>query len=99
MYILFLVAFMLREVILTLIMFWEIAKTNELSIELTEAIGRNDNQLIDFDSEKQMLLFMNVFSKPVTFPLAGMTLTRKDIIFRIILWSIGILIGVVQQHM
>jgi hypothetical protein len=94
----FVIAYMLREIIFTIVVFWEIAKINELSIELTEAIGQNCN-LDDFDVEKQTRLFLNTFSKLILFPLAGMTLTRKDIIFRLILWVTSVLIGVVQQNM
>jgi hypothetical protein len=94
---LFILAFMIREVIFTVVVFWEIAKVNELSIQLTEEIGHY-RELSNDDTEKQMKLFMNAFSKPITFPLAGMVLTRKDIIFRLILWAIALLTGIIQQH-
>jgi hypothetical protein len=84
-----------REFSYAFMCFWEVAKVNELSDGLTAKLGKFiDEEEGDEEEEsleasvRKLKLFANAQSQPISFPIAGMRLTRKDVLFRLGLWLI-----------
>jgi hypothetical protein len=48
-------------------------------------------------SSTQVKLYVIASADPISFPLAGMKLTRRDITFRFIVWLVGLFIGIAKQ--
>jgi hypothetical protein len=91
------VATMSREVIFAVIGFWFVALVNEKSHELTKKLSKSV-LVNDIESSVSQLKVLGVASAdPISFPLAGMKLTRRDIIFRFLIWLIGLFIGIARQ--
>jgi hypothetical protein len=96
-------AFWLREVIVVSIAFWKVAQVNEASEVLIREISKSIEDISVVDSmessqlQEQLQLLSSVSGNPITYPLVGMRLTRKEVSFRLVLWLIGVVIGLLQQ--
>jgi hypothetical protein len=90
---------MSREVIYAVIGFWFVALVNEKSHELTKKLSKRV-LVIDIDSSVNHLkVYVIANADPISFPLAGMKLTRKDITFRFLIWLTGLFIGIARQKL
>ena len=95
-----LIAGMSREILYVLIGFWYVALVNEKSLELRMKLSEKvlQTKSDDIEGKGHLVTVLAVTNaNPISFPLAGMVLTRKDIIFRFILWLIGLFIGIARQ--
>jgi hypothetical protein len=88
---------MSREVIYAVVGFWFVALVNEKPHELTKKLSKrvlvNDIE----SSVSQLKVYVIANADPISFPLAGMKLTRRDIYFRFMIWLVGIFIGIAKQ--
>lgn len=90
-------AMLLREMIYVAVGFWYVAIVNEKADNLTRSIG--SMQTSD-DPEKRILkheLYICANSKPISFTLSGMRLKRKDVIFRLSVWLLGFVLGLLKE--
>jgi hypothetical protein len=88
---------MSREILFAFIGFWCVALMNEKSHELTKKLSKK--VLVgDMDSSLNLVKLLGVAcADPISFPLAGMKLTRRDITFRFLVWLTGLLVGIARQ--
>jgi hypothetical protein len=77
-----------------------IEENNNSSSLLLNERNNNNNDLMMNEKDREfhrMTLYTNALSDPISFPLAGMRLTRKDILIRFSLWVSALIIGLIQQ--
>jgi hypothetical protein len=92
-----------REVILAFVAFWNIALVNEkydeLILDLEQYISATFDPTCSAcpDSERCWLM-TSLQSSPITFPIMGLTLRRKGVIFQFSLWIFGILLSAATKH-
>jgi hypothetical protein len=104
-YLLIPVAVIMKEVIYCVFGFWCVANVNEKAQKLIKRAGSSttsNKKNLSRDMEKRMLrmeLFGLLYAKPISFPLAGMVLTRKDVIIRTSIWSLGFAIGLLKEKL
>jgi hypothetical protein len=91
------IAAMSREILFAVVGFWFVALVNEKSHELTKKLSKK--VLVgDMDSSLNQLKVLGIAcADPISFPLAGMKLTRRDITFRLLVWLTGLLVGIARQ--
>jgi hypothetical protein len=98
-YIFVIIAMMSREVIYAVVGFWFVALVNEKSHELTKKLSKKV-LVSDIESSVHHLkVFAIASADPISFPLAGMKLTRRDITFRFLIWLTGLFIGIARQKL
>lgn len=98
-FIILLIASMSKEVLYTLIGFWYVALVNEKVIELTRHISLNAANIDDPErSLNNLKLFSISVTDPISFPLATMVFTRRDVWNRFLIWLVGIFIGISRQQ-
>jgi hypothetical protein len=90
---------MLREVIYAVAGFWFVALVNEKSHELTKKLSKSVLVSDIGSSVHQLKVFVIASGDPISFPLAGMKLTRRDITFRFLIWLTGLFIGIARQKL
>jgi hypothetical protein len=91
-------AILSREIVYALVGFYVVSHTNEKSVEITKKIAKQ--VLLESNTESsvaQLKVFAMAFTDPISFPLAGMTLVKKDIVFRSLIWLTGLFIGLARQ--
>jgi hypothetical protein len=92
-----LLAGMSREILFAVIGFWFVALVNEKSNELTKKLSTRV-LTSDIDSSVgQLKVYVTANADPISFRLAGMKLTRRDITFRFLIWLTGLFIGIARQ--
>jgi hypothetical protein len=88
---------MSREILYAIIGFWYAALVNEKSHDLTKKLSKTVVMSDIESSVNQVKVYIIASADPISFPLAGMKLTRRDIIFRFLVWLTGLFIGIVRQ--
>jgi hypothetical protein len=68
-------------------------KSHQLTKKLSKRVLVNDIE----SSVSQLKVLGIACADPISFPLAGMKVTRRDIIFRFLIWLIGLCIGIAKQ--
>jgi hypothetical protein len=72
---------------------------NEKSHELTKKLSKSV-LVSDIESSVNQLKVLGIAcADPISFPLAGMKLTRRDITFRFLIWLTGLFIGIARQKL
>jgi hypothetical protein len=95
----YIIAAMSREVIYAVIGFWFVALVNEKSQELTKKLSKRVLVNAIESSVSQLKVYVIANADPISFPLAGMKLTRRDITFRFLIWLTGLFIGIARQNL
>jgi hypothetical protein len=95
----YIIAAMSREVIYAVIGFWFVALVNEKSQELTKKLSKRVLVNAIESSVSQLKVYVIANADPISFPLVGMKLTRRDITFRFLIWLTGLFIGIARQNL
>jgi hypothetical protein len=91
------IASMSREILYAVVGFWFVALVNEKSQEFTKKLSKKVLVGDPDSSANQVKVYIIASADPISFPLAGMKLTRRDIIFRFLVWLTGLFIGIARQ--
>lgn len=89
-----------REVVIAFVAFWYVALVNEKYDKLIHDVEAYISTNCFAESVKTELcwLLLSLQSNPLTISLMGMTLRRKDVLFRFSLWLFGILLSIATKH-
>lgn len=99
------VCFLFKEVIVAVVGLVHVALVNEAYHSVIGALG--DRMFQHCCSEKGSqsaehklqlcLTFQNLQAKPITFPLSGMVLTRREVAFRFGMWLFGVILSTAKK--
>jgi hypothetical protein len=100
--------YLLREVILCGVGLWYAARVNESYDSLLEALSHHIfRQLNEHDGLERgtsptgasAIILCCLQASPIAYPVAGMTLRRKDVVFRFGLWLFGIVLSILSKNL
>jgi hypothetical protein len=90
-----------REVVLSVVVLWHASYVNEEYDYLIKCLGKELKGLMLQPHGEQMIrtssILLSLHSNPLTISIAGMTVRRKDVLFRFSLWLIGILLALAKE--
>jgi hypothetical protein len=93
--------YLLREVILCVVGLLYAARVNEsydaLVLALAHDIFRRGLEAGNTETTSTILSCLH--ASPITYPVVGMTLRRRDIVFRFGLWLIGVVLSILSQKL
>jgi hypothetical protein len=99
-FVLYVVSFMLREVIVAAIGLYNVALVNEEYDRLVYRVGIASQAANSLSAEKKLdncVMLNLIIACPIHFPIVGMTLRRKDVLLRFSIWLFGILLSTAGQ--
>jgi hypothetical protein len=93
------IGFLMREVVIAIVGLWSVALVNEEYDKLVFAAGSIAHEATGSNKHLDNSLVLNLLTCPINFPLAGMTLRRKELLLRFSIWLFGILLSVATKSL
>jgi hypothetical protein len=92
-----------REIVIAVVLLYYAALTNEKYDTLVDKVAAQIQKKccppVDRDGALWANLVLNsIFSSPITFPLVGMTLRRKDVLLRLAVWIFGVALSLLSKR-
>ena len=87
----------MKEVPFLCVVYWQVAQVNEKSLAFLASLAEKRWSVEDGRNQERKDIFVCALGCPITMSLAGMELTRKDLVLQLAAWFVAFLLSVLRS--